>query len=48
MDLSIVRVRSLARWGLTMVVVNGQVAFEQGAVTAARAGRVLHGPAKTP
>jgi dihydroorotase/N-acyl-D-amino-acid deacylase len=31
--------------GVTHVVVNGQVAFENGAMTAARSGRVLYGPA---
>lgn len=34
--------------GITVVVVNGQVAFENGAMTAARPGRILHGPAYTP
>ena len=34
--------------GVSLVVVNGQVVFEQGAVTIARPGRILHGPAKTP
>jgi dihydroorotase/N-acyl-D-amino-acid deacylase len=34
--------------GVSLVVVNGQVVFEQGAVTTARPGRILHGPAKTP
>lgn len=32
--------------GLSRVVVNGQVVFENGAMTAARPGRVLYGPAK--
>ena len=32
--------------GVTHVVINGQVAFENGAMTAARPGRVLYGPAK--
>ncbi len=31
--------------GVTLVIVNGQVAFEDGRMTAARPGRVLHGPA---
>jgi dihydroorotase/N-acyl-D-amino-acid deacylase len=31
--------------GFAMVVVNGQVIFEKGAMTAARPGRVLYGPA---
>lgn len=31
--------------GFEMVVVNGQVIFERGAMTAARPGRVLYGPA---
>jgi N-acyl-D-amino-acid deacylase len=31
--------------GVTHVLVNGQVAFENGAMTAARPGRVLYGPA---
>jgi N-acyl-D-amino-acid deacylase len=33
--------------GVSHVLVNGQVAFENGAMTAARPGRVLHGPATT-
>ena len=33
--------------GFTHVIVNGQVAFENGAMTAARPGRVLYGPATT-
>jgi dihydroorotase/N-acyl-D-amino-acid deacylase len=32
--------------GVTLVIVNGQVAFENGAMTAARPGRVLYGPAR--
>ncbi len=32
--------------GVTVVLVNGQVAFEDGKMTAARPGRVLYGPAK--
>jgi N-acyl-D-amino-acid deacylase len=32
--------------GVSMVIVNGQVAFEGGKMTAARPGRVLFGPAK--
>ena len=31
--------------GVAVVVINGQVAFENGAVTAARPGRILRGPA---
>jgi dihydroorotase/N-acyl-D-amino-acid deacylase len=31
--------------GFTMVVVNGEVIFETGAMTAARPGRILYGPA---
>ena len=31
--------------GVTHVIVNGQVAFENGAMTSARPGRVLYGPA---
>ena len=31
--------------GVSAVIVNGQVAFEKGATTAARPGRVLYGPA---
>lgn len=34
--------------GMTHVIVNGQVAFENGATTSARPGRVLYGPAKKP
>ncbi len=33
--------------GVTHVLVNGQVVFENGAMTAARPGRVLYGPATT-
>jgi dihydroorotase/N-acyl-D-amino-acid deacylase len=33
--------------GFAMVVVNGQVIFEQGAMTPARPGRILYGPAYT-
>jgi dihydroorotase/N-acyl-D-amino-acid deacylase len=32
--------------GVSTVIVNGQVAFENGKMTAARPGRVLYGPAK--
>jgi len=32
--------------GVTQVIVNGQVAFENGTMTAARPGRVLYGPAR--
>lgn len=31
--------------GVRLVIVNGQVAFEDGAMTAARPGRILYGPA---
>jgi len=34
--------------GLAFVVVNGQIAFEDGKMTAARPGRVLYGPSRTP
>ena len=34
--------------GVTLVVVNGQPVFENGAMTAARPGRVLYGPACQP
>ena len=34
--------------GVTHVVVNGEVVFENGAMTPARPGRVLHGPAPSP
>ena len=48
------RVRDLATFeaphqyaeGFSFVVVNGQVVFESGAMTAARPGRVLYGPGK--
>jgi hypothetical protein len=30
--------------GVSMVIVNGTVVFENGAMTAARPGRLLHGP----
>jgi N-acyl-D-amino-acid deacylase len=33
--------------GVTQVIVNGQVAFEDGKMTSARPGRVLYGPAHT-
>jgi N-acyl-D-aspartate/D-glutamate deacylase len=33
--------------GVHVVIVNGQVAFENGRMTAARPGRVLFGPAKS-
>jgi dihydroorotase/N-acyl-D-amino-acid deacylase len=33
--------------GFSHVIVNGRVAYENGAMTAARAGRVLYGPGKT-
>ncbi len=32
--------------GVSLVIVNGQIAFENGVMTAARPGRVLYGPAK--
>jgi N-acyl-D-amino-acid deacylase len=32
--------------GVTLVIVNGEIVFENGAMTAARPGRVLYGPAK--
>lgn len=32
--------------GFSQVIVNGQVVYENGAMTAARSGRVLYGPAK--
>lgn len=34
--------------GVSLVVVNGQIAFENGKMTAARPGRVLYGPAREP
>ena len=48
------RVRDLATFeaphqfaeGFSFVVVNGQVVFENGAMTPARPGRVLYGPGK--
>lgn len=48
------RVRDLATYddphryaeGFSHVIVNGEVVFEQGAMTAARPGRVLYGPAR--
>jgi dihydroorotase/N-acyl-D-amino-acid deacylase len=33
--------------GVSLVVINGQVVFENGRMTAARPGRVLYGPART-
>jgi N-acyl-D-amino-acid deacylase len=33
--------------GFSLVVINGAVAFENGAMTAARPGRILYGPANT-
>jgi N-acyl-D-amino-acid deacylase len=33
--------------GFSQVIVNGQVVFENGAMTDARPGGVLYGPAKT-
>ena len=32
--------------GVALVIVNGQIVFENGAMTEARPGRVLYGPAK--
>ncbi|PYR00929.1 MAG: N-acyl-D-amino-acid deacylase, partial [Acidobacteria bacterium] len=34
--------------GVAFVVVNGQIALEDGKMTAARPGRVLYGPSRTP
>jgi N-acyl-D-aspartate/D-glutamate deacylase len=34
--------------GVSLVVINGQVAFENGAMTPARPGRILYGPAHLP
>jgi dihydroorotase/N-acyl-D-amino-acid deacylase len=34
--------------GVSVVVVNGQVVFENGAMTVARPGRILYGPARMP
>ncbi|MBW8861083.1 MAG: amidohydrolase family protein, partial [Acidobacteria bacterium] len=34
--------------GVTQVIVNGQVAFEDGKMTSARPGRVLYGPSHKP
>jgi dihydroorotase/N-acyl-D-amino-acid deacylase len=34
--------------GFSVVIVNGQVVYENGAMTAARPGRVLYGPARHP
>jgi N-acyl-D-aspartate/D-glutamate deacylase len=34
--------------GVAFVIVNGQVAFENGKMTAARPGRILLGPAARP
>lgn len=34
--------------GFSHVIVNGQVVFEDGEMTAARRGRVLHGPGRRP
>jgi dihydroorotase/N-acyl-D-amino-acid deacylase len=34
--------------GVTLVVVNGQVVFDSGKMTAARPGRVIYGPARKP
>jgi N-acyl-D-amino-acid deacylase len=34
--------------GVSVVLVNGQVVYEQGRMTGARPGRVLYGPAYQP
>jgi N-acyl-D-aspartate/D-glutamate deacylase len=34
--------------GISTVIVNGQVVFENGAMTDARPGRVLYGPGRRP
>jgi N-acyl-D-amino-acid deacylase len=34
--------------GVAVVIINGQVAFENGAMTPARPGRILLGPAARP
>ena len=34
--------------GISVVVINGQVVFENGSMTAARPGRILYGPARIP
>ena len=34
--------------GFSHVIVNGEIVFEAGAMTAARPGKVLYGPAKAP
>ena len=34
--------------GFAYVIVNGQIVYENGAMTAARPGRVLYGAAKIP
>ena len=34
--------------GVSLVIINGQVSFEDGKMTAARPGRVLYGPSKKP
>jgi N-acyl-D-aspartate/D-glutamate deacylase len=34
--------------GVSLVVINGQVAFENGAITSARPGRILYGSAYVP
>jgi N-acyl-D-aspartate/D-glutamate deacylase len=34
--------------GVSAVVINGHVAFENGAMTTARPGRILYGPGRTP
>jgi len=34
--------------GVSIVLINGQIVFENGTMTAARPGRVLYGPAYVP
>jgi len=34
--------------GVSQVIVNGEIAFENGKMTAARPGRVLYGPSRKP
>jgi hypothetical protein len=38
-------IRSNILRGIPIVIVNGEIVFENGAMTAARPGRVLYGPA---
>jgi len=50
------RVRNMATFenphqyaeGFTYVIVNGQIVYENGAMTPARPGQVLYGPGKNP